>query len=88
MPENTHIGKMIREVFDSLPKGCTAAWLAAVLHCGRANVYNIFSRANIDIELLTKISIALNHDFFHDLSEAYRHSSPDTDIPQKEQKTQ
>ena len=63
-----HIGKLIKEVFDRQPKGCTAAWLASRLNCDRRNIYNIFSRAYIDTDTLMRISIALDHDFFLDLS--------------------
>ncbi len=67
-----HIGKHIKEVFDRQPKGHTASWLADQLNCDRRNVYNIFSRAYIDTDTLTRISVALNHDFFLDLSESIK----------------
>ena len=51
-----------------MPKDCTVAWLAEQIHCERANVYRIFKRDNIDIQLLKKISIVLGHDFFGDIS--------------------
>lgn len=52
-----------------MPKGYTVAWLAKELNCNRCNVYNIFSRATIDTELLARISRAMNHNFFNDLSD-------------------
>ena len=42
----------------------SAAWLAKQLYCDRTNVYKIFHKASIDCELLLKISIVLNYDFF------------------------
>lgn len=63
-----HIGKQIKEVFDSMPKECTVAWFASQLHCDRRNVYRIFNKENIDIQLLGRISRILCHDFFQDLS--------------------
>lgn len=65
------IGQRIKEVFDSMPKGCTVVWFARQLHCERANIYRIFQRENIDIELLRRISLVLNHDFFKDLSDEF-----------------
>lgn len=67
-----HVGKLIKEVFDRQPKGCTAAWLASRLNCDRRNIYNIFSRAYIDTDTLMRISIVLNHDFFLDLSKSMK----------------
>jgi len=63
-----HIGKRIKEVFDAQPKTHNVEWLAQELHCGRANIYNIFLRKNIDVELLARISIVLEYDFFKELS--------------------
>lgn len=64
-----HIGKMIKEAFDSQPKNHNIAWFANQLHCNRANVYNIFKRRTLDVELLQHISLILNVDFFSVLSE-------------------
>lgn len=62
------IGERIKEVFDSLPKSCTISWFANRLHCDRRNIYRIFSKDNIDIQLLGRICRILQHDFFADLS--------------------
>ena len=51
-----------------MPKSCTINWFAAKLHCDRRNIYRIFAKDNIDIQLLGRISEILNHDFFADLS--------------------
>lgn len=74
-PNRMKIGERIREVFMTLPKSCNVDWLAAQLNCERRNVYRIFRKDNIDIELLGKISVAFNHDFFKDLSDSL--SSPE-----------
>ncbi len=71
-----HIGHRIKEVFDRMPKGHTADWLAARLHCKRANVYNIFGRQSVDTILLARISRILDHDFFADLSADLHESEP------------
>ena len=39
-------------------------WLARKLCCNRQNVYDIFRRATIDTELLLRISLALEFNFF------------------------
>lgn len=64
-----HIGQMIKNNFDQQPKSHTINWFAEQLHCQRGNIYNIFNRKTIDTELLIRISIILNHDFFKDISE-------------------
>jgi hypothetical protein len=63
-----HLGHMIRAEFDKQPKSHTIKWFAEQLCCDRRNIYDIFSRSNIDVELLCRISAILNHDFFCDLS--------------------
>lgn len=63
-----HIGERIREVFDQQPRTHTAVWFAKQLNCDRRNIYKIFSRNNIDILLLLRISRILQHDFFKELS--------------------
>ena len=45
------------------------SWLAKKINCDRTNIYKIFQRPSIDTELLSRISKALEHDFFLDLSE-------------------
>ena len=42
----------------------TPTWLARKINCERPNIYYIFQQPSINTELLLKISIALNHDFF------------------------
>lgn len=71
------IGERIKEVFMTLPKDCDVNWFARQLHCDRRNVYRIFNKENIDIDMLCRISQILNHDFFKDLSEKY--NSPEKD---------
>lgn len=63
-----HIGKTIKDVVDRQPKGRTITWFAEQLNCHRVNVYDIFNRSTIDTELLRRISVILDHDFFKDLS--------------------
>lgn len=61
-----HIGQLISE--ELLRQERTPAWLAAHLGCDRTNAYKILKRSSIDTALLTRISMVLRHDFFHDLS--------------------
>jgi len=44
------------------------SWLAKKLSCDRSNIYRLFQKESIDTNLLTRISIILQHDFFEDLS--------------------
>ena len=39
-------------------------WLADEISCTRPHLYKIFAKANLDCELLMRISIALDFDFF------------------------
>ena len=69
MNATPHIGQLIEEKLRS--QGRSVAWLADRLCCHRNNVYLIFRREWIDTVTLMKISIALGHDFFADLSKDY-----------------
>ena len=62
-----HIGQLIREELKQ--KGRTVTWLAKAINCDRTNIYNIFARESIDTSLLTRISKALNRNFFEILTE-------------------
>jgi DNA-binding Xre family transcriptional regulator len=57
-----HIGKKIKQQLSI--KKMSVPDFAAKINTTRNNVYNIFVRQSIDTELLYKICIILNHDFF------------------------
>ena len=65
-----HIGQHIKEVMRQ--QGITATQLAKDICCARPHIHRIFLKDNIDIALLERISKALDHDFFHDLSDEFR----------------
>lgn len=60
-----HIGHMVKSVFDE--SGLSVAEFARRIHCERTNVYKIFNRRSIDVELIVKISKILNHNFLADV---------------------
>ena len=66
-----HIGKKIQEILRQHPKDHTVTWFARRLNCHRVNVYDIFSRQTIDTELLWRISVILDYNFFSDISEEF-----------------
>jgi hypothetical protein len=57
-----NIGKEIQN--ELLRQGRSVQWLSQQLGCNRTNIYNIFLRDSIATDLLMRISIALNKDFF------------------------
>lgn len=59
------LGLLIKQELKE--QGRTVAWLAVRLSCNRANVYNIFLRDNIDVQLLLKISKILKRNFFESI---------------------
>lgn len=69
-----HIGSLISDELRRQRR--PAAWLAQEICCDRTNIYKILRKGSIDTELLCRISVALNHDFFIDLQRAcgFRHS--------------
>lgn len=60
--ESVNIGKIIEAELRRQER--TVTWLSRKIHCDRRNVYDIFSRSSIDTDLLYKLSMALNTDFF------------------------
>lgn len=67
MNTNFHLGKLIRKELDQQQR--TVKWFAQQINCERSTCYYIFDRKYIDIPLLEKISIALNHNFCNELAE-------------------
>lgn len=59
------LGLLIKQELKN--QGRTISWFASQLSCNRANVYNIFQRENIDVELLMKISKILKRNFFESI---------------------
>lgn len=63
--QKLHIGHMVKSVFDN--SGLSVAEFARRIYCERTNVYKIFSRRTIDVEMLVKISEVLEHNFLADV---------------------
>lgn len=57
-----HIGEIIECELKRQER--TVSWFARKLYCDRSNVYDIFKRRSIDTELLLRISLILNYNFF------------------------
>ena len=60
--ERIHIGSLILKQLKQ--DGRKATWFADEISCTRPNLYKIFGKAHLDCELLMRISIALDFDFF------------------------
>ena len=65
----THIGQIIEKELHRHERSVT--WFARRLYCDRTNVYNIFRRQSLDTELLLRISIILEYNFFQIYSDIY-----------------
>lgn len=59
---NIHIGHLIREQMKRDQR--SASWLAREIGCTRNHVYKIFNKPSLEGDLLLKISIAMNFNFF------------------------
>ena len=57
-----HVGKLIQERLNY--EEHSVSWLARKLDCDRSNIYRIFDREHMDTNLLLKISIILDYNFF------------------------
>lgn len=65
-----HLGTMIKKELKA--QGRTVSWLARTIHMERSSVYKIFDRNSVDVGLLVRISLVMNHDFFQDISSKIR----------------
>jgi len=75
------VGKRIKEELKR--QGRTARWLAEQIPCERTNVYKIFKRPDIDTDLLQRICVILQYDFFRDLSEETFGQEPPVPEPEE-----
>ena len=59
---NIHIGRLIREQLKADQR--SVSWLAREIRCTRNHVYKIFNKPSLDGDLILKISVAMNFNFF------------------------
>ena len=59
---NIHIGHLIREQLKADQR--SASWLAREIGCSRNHVYKVFNKPSLEADLILKISIAMNFNFF------------------------
>ena len=57
-----HIGKMIRQELRN--QGRSVTWFASQLPCTRNHTYKIFSSPSLNTDMLLKISVILDYNFF------------------------
>ncbi len=62
---NIYIGRLIQQKVDE--RHMSYAEFARQIHCGRTNVYKIFSSKSIDMERLLRICDVLEYDFIHEV---------------------
>ena len=62
LQSNIHIGQLIREQLKADQRN--ASWLAREIGCSRNHVYKVFKKSSLDADLILKISIAMNFNFF------------------------
>lgn len=65
-----HLGNMIKRELKA--QGRSVSWLARTIHMERSSIYKIFDRDSLDVGLLIRISIVMDHDFFLDVSKKMR----------------
>ena len=68
-----HLGSMIKRELKA--QGRTVVWLARTINMERTSIYKIFERNSLDVVLLVRISLVMNHDFFQDISTKIRENN-------------
>lgn len=66
---NIHIGQLIREQLKADQR--SASWLAREIGCSHNHVYKVFQMPSLDADLILKISIAMNFNFFRYYTTAF-----------------
>ena len=69
-----HIGNLIRQTLKE--RGYTVVWFAAQLAYTRVNVYKIFEKKSLDTDLLMRISVILDTNFFKPYYDEFENTSP------------
>lgn len=69
LQSNIHIGHLIREQLKADDR--SVSWLAREIHCTRNNVYKILNKPSLDGDLILKISLAMNFNFFQYYTAAF-----------------
>lgn len=82
MKTTKSIGSLIKAEVEK--QGLSAVEFGELICCERQNVYKIFARTHMDSLQLARISRALNHDFFADISKDITLSGVDDESAQKE----
>ncbi|MBR4561944.1 MAG: hypothetical protein IKO23_08530 [Bacteroidales bacterium] len=59
---NIHIGHLIQAQLKADQR--SASWLAREIGCSRNHLYKVFRKPSLDGELLLRISLAMNFNFF------------------------
>ena len=56
-----HLGMLVKQKMKE--RNISINEFADAIHCDRTNVYSIFKRKSMDVQLIVRISNALNYDF-------------------------
>lgn len=72
-PYPIHVGSLIRAELTRQNQSVT--WLAEQLGVERTNCYRFLRASSLHVDVLARISIAMQHDFFADCSKAIRLTS-------------
>lgn len=67
MDENFHMGKLIRAELDRQEH--SVSWFARKVQTEYSNCFYIFKRQFVDVDLLMKISVVLQHNFFIEMAD-------------------
>jgi transcriptional regulator with XRE-family HTH domain len=81
-----HIGQLIKEQVKR--KRIRVSQLSDKLNVSEPNVYKIYLRSSIDTELLEKISIALDYNFFSIYASRFTLDTKDSRITQCEKENE
>ena len=66
---NIHIGQLIQAQLKADQR--SASWLAREIGCSRNHLYKVFRKSSLDGELLLRISLAMNFNFFQYYTRAF-----------------
>lgn len=73
MDKYRHVGNMIKD--EAIRQHYSATQMANLINTARTNIYNIYRRPSLDIDLLWRFSKVLNKNFFRELAIDFSYGS-------------
>ena len=73
--QDIHLGSLVKRKMKE--RNISISEFAQAIHCDRTNVYSIFKRKSMDVQLIVRISNALDYDFLQYYHQGVKNKNDD-----------